>query len=129
MDLVRGRFLAAAGAALADGAIPRGAFGETVQLPFENGERALVAFPQKRPLILLTPRPPQLETPFSIFDQGVFTPNDAFFVRWHLPSIPQQLDATAHRIAVAGEVATPLSLSLDDLAKLPAVEISAVNQC
>src|ERR1700694_2289856 len=118
MDLVRGRFLAAAGAALAAGAIPRGAFGETVQLPFENGERALVAFPQKRPLILLTPRPPQLETPFSIFDQGVFTPNDAFYVRWHLSVIPQSVDADAHRIAVTGEVTTPLSVSMDDLAKM-----------
>src|ERR1700694_5443355 len=129
MDLVRGRFLAAAGAALAAGALPRGAFGETVQLPFENGERALVAFPQKRPLILLTPRPPQLETPFSLFDEGVFTPNDAFYVRWHLSNIPQTVDASTHRIAVSGAVQRPLSLSLDDLGKMPTVEVVAVNQC
>jgi sulfite dehydrogenase (cytochrome) subunit A len=132
MDLGRGRFLAAAGAAFAAGALPRGAFSQSapaVQMPFANGERPLVAFPQKRPLILLTPRPPQLETPFAVFDQGVFTPNDAFFVRWHLANIPQSVDASAHRIAVGGAVNRTLSLSMDDLAAMPQVEIAAVNQC
>jgi sulfite dehydrogenase (cytochrome) subunit A len=100
-----------------------------VHMPFANDDRPLVAFPQKRPLILLTPRPPQLETPMAVFDQGVFTPNDAFFVRWHLSNIPQSIDAGAHRIAVTGEVNRALSLSLDDLAAMPAVEVAAVNQC
>ena len=125
----RGRFLAGAGAAAAAGALPLGALAEAVELPFANGERPLLAFPQKRPLLLLTPRPPQLETPMAVFDQGAFTPNDAFFVRWHLASIPQEVDATQHRIAVSGAVERELSLSLDDLAKLPTVEIAAVNQC
>ncbi|MDB5071315.1 MAG: sorA [Candidatus Eremiobacteraeota bacterium] len=129
MELGRGRFLAAAGAALAAGALPRAALAQTVQLPFDNGTRPLVAFPQKRPLILLTPRPPQLETPFEVFNAGVYTPNDAFYVRWHLANIPQSVDASAHRIAVSGAVNTALSLSMDDLAKMPAVEIAAVNQC
>ena len=129
MELGRGRFLAAAGAVLAAGGLPRGAAAETVQLPFANGERPLVAFPQKRPLILLTPRPPQLETPFAVFDQGTFTPNDAFYVRWHLSNIPQSIDAGAHRIAVRGEVNAPLLISMDDLAAMPAVEVAAVNQC
>ena len=62
-------------------------------------------------------------------DRGVYTPNDAFFVRWHLSDIPQRVDASSHRIAVTGEVDHPLSLSLDDLAALPQVEVSAVNQC
>ncbi|MDQ6944069.1 MAG: molybdopterin-dependent oxidoreductase [Candidatus Eremiobacteraeota bacterium] len=129
MEIGRRRFLAGAGAAVAAGALPARALAESVQLPFANGERSLIAFPQKRPLMVLTPRPPQLETPFAVFDQGVYTPNDAFFVRWHLSNIPQHIDAGAHRIAVTGEVNRPLSLSLDDLAKLPTVEIAAVNQC
>ena len=128
-EVDRRRFLLTAGAVLGAAALPLRAAADTVQLPFANGERPLVAFPQKRPLILLTPRPPQLETPFAVFDDGVYTPNDAFFVRWHLANIPQSVDASAHRIAVTGEVNTPLSLSLDDLAKLPQVEIAAVNQC
>lgn len=51
---------------------------ETITLPFGNGERVLEAFPGKRPLIVLTNRPPQLETPFSVFNDGLITPNDAF---------------------------------------------------
>ena len=61
---------------------------ETVTLPFGNGERPLVKYPQKRPMIGLTSRPPQLETPFSVFNEGLITPNDAFFVRYHLAQIP-----------------------------------------
>src|SRR5580765_4759736 len=61
---------------------------EMVTLPFDNGERPLVKYPQKRPLIRLTTRPPQLETPFAIFNESVITPNDAFFVRYHLSESP-----------------------------------------
>jgi DMSO/TMAO reductase YedYZ molybdopterin-dependent catalytic subunit len=129
IEIDRRRFLSGAGAAMGAAALPLRAAADSVQLPFANGERQVLAFPQKRPLLVLTPRPPQLETPFAVFDDGVYTPNDAFFVRWHLANIPQEVDATAHRIAVTGEVNTPLSLSLDDLGKMPAVEIAAVNQC
>ncbi|HEX3469171.1 MAG TPA: molybdopterin-dependent oxidoreductase [Candidatus Elarobacter sp.] len=125
----RRRFLAGSAAAVAAAAAPARGRAETVQLPFANGDRPLAAFPQKRPLLLLTPRPPQLETPFAVFDQGLYTPNDAFYVRWHLSNIPQRVDATTHRIAVGGEVGRTLSLSLADLAKLPQVELAAVNQC
>src|SRR5438093_1026069 len=45
--------------------------------------RRMVRFPEKRELILLTDRAPQLETPLHYFRQNL-TPNDAFFVRWHL---------------------------------------------
>ena len=128
-EIGRRRFLAGSVAALGASALPVRALADSVQLPFANGERPLLAFPQKRPLLVLSPRPPQLETPFAVFDQGVYTPNDAFFVRWHLSNIPQHVDASAHRIAVSGEVNRPLSLSLDDLASLPQVEITAVNQC
>src|SRR6516165_4020727 len=60
----------------------------TVEMPFVNGKRNLAAYPEKRPLIVLTSRPPQLETPFEIFNDGLLTPNDAFFVRYHNAGIP-----------------------------------------
>jgi len=102
----------------------------TVTLPMENGTRPLVAFPQKRPLLMLSPRPPLLETPFSVFDEGVLTPNDAFYVRWHLAGIPTTVDGDAHRIIVHGKVKRPLSLSVADLrTAFKPVEIVAVNQC
>lgn len=103
---------------------------ETTNLPFANGERALVRYPQKRPLIQMTARPPQLETPFSVFDEGVITPNDAFFVRYHLADIPLSIDPDTYRIEVKGKVNTSLSLSLQDLRTgFEPVEIVAVNQC
>lgn len=98
-------------------------------LPFSNGERPLVQYPQKRPMIRLTERPPQLEAPFSVFDEGPITPNDAFFVRYHLASIPLEIDPDAFRLEIDGKVNKPLSLSLHELKAMPATEIVAVNQC
>ena len=103
---------------------------QTVTLPFENGGRDLVAYPQKRPLIRLTARPPQLETPFAVFNEGPITPNDAFFVRYHLADIPMNIVGADFRLVVHGRVQKPLTLSLAELKALaPPVEIVAVNQC
>ena len=90
----------------------------------------LVAYPGKRPLIRLTTRPPQLETPFSVFDEGPITPNDAFFVRYHLANIPLKIDPDAFRLNIEGKVDNPLSLSLADLRTgFEPIELTAVNQC
>src|SRR6187551_408322 len=102
---------------------------ESVRLPFANGERPLARYPQKRPLIVVTQRPPQLETPFEVYNEGIVTPNDAFFVRYHLAGVPNDIDATTWRLSVRGRVQTPLSLSLADLKQMDAVEYYAVNQC
>ena len=104
--------------------------GEMLSLPFGNGERPLVAYPGKRPLIRQTTRPPQLETPFSVFDEGIITPNDAFFVRYHLADIPLTIDPNAFRLTVQGKVDHPLSLSLPELKTgFEPIELVAVNQC
>jgi len=122
--------LAAGLAVAAAGKLAPAIAGEMVNLRFRNGERPLVAYPQKRPLIVLTSRPPQLETPFSVFNEGMFTPNDAFFVRYHLADIPLAIDPDAYRLNVQGKVDTPLSLSLAELRNgFEPVELAAVNQC
>jgi DMSO/TMAO reductase YedYZ molybdopterin-dependent catalytic subunit len=102
-----------------------------VELPFVNGTRELTsAFPQKRDLILQRTRPPLLETPWEVFDKGVFTPNDRFYVRWHLANTPASIDPTAFRLAIRGQVNKTVSLTLNDLVKKFArFEIAAVNQC
>ncbi len=106
------------------------AFAENATLPFGNGDRPLVAYPGKRPLIRLTSRPPQLETPFSVFDEGLITPNDAFFVRYHLADIPLSIDPDVFSIAVKGKVDRSLTLSLQDLKTgFEPLEYVAVNQC
>jgi DMSO/TMAO reductase YedYZ molybdopterin-dependent catalytic subunit len=101
----------------------------TVNLGFGNGTRELVAYPGKRPLIRLTTRPPQLETPLPLLGDAI-TPNDAFFVRYHYSDAPPAaLDDRAHRLTVGGAVAKPLTLTLAELKRLPAAEITAVLQC
>lgn len=127
----RRRFLglgaAAAGAVSTLGQAPK------VELPFTNGARELVAYPQKRPLLRLTTRPPQLETPFAVFNEGVITPNDAFFVRYHLTKSPPAealLTPEAFRLKVKGAVKGERSYSVAELKeKFEPVEVVAVNQC
>ncbi|TXM69256.1 molybdopterin-dependent oxidoreductase [Methylobacterium sp. WL120] len=107
----------------------RAAAEDRIALPFGNGARALVRYPGKRPLIQLTSRPPQLETPFSVFDEGAITPNDAFFVRYHLADLPLAIDPETYRLEIKGHVERPVALSLADLKRMAPMEVVAVNQC
>lgn len=94
------------------------------------GPRPLVTYPEKRPLIRIHTRPPHLETPFEVFDESLLTPNDAFFVRYHLADFPRSIDPNAFRLTVGGHVKTPLELALRDLKALTTPEVVvAVNQC
>ena len=89
----------------------------------------LVRFPEKTEMILLTDRPPQLGTPLHYFRQDL-TPNEAFFVRWHLEAIPTSVDLRTYRLNVSGHVREPLQLSIDDLrSQFEPISIVAVNQC
>jgi DMSO/TMAO reductase YedYZ molybdopterin-dependent catalytic subunit len=104
--------------------------GTDLHLPGGTSTRSLTtSFPQKGEMVLQRTRPALLETPFEVFDQGVFTPNDRFFVRWHWSDIPSAIDADTFRLTVGGHVERTLSLSLQDILALPRVEMSAVNQC
>ena len=128
----RRHVLAGAAGALFAGPATRALADDSVDLhlPGGNGVRALTdAFPQKGRMILQRTHPALLETPFEVFDRGVLTPNDQFFVRWHWGVIPDTVDAAAFRLAVRGHVTQPLSLSLDELLAMPRTEIVAVNQC
>ena len=90
----------------------------------------LEALPGKKPLIKLTYRPPNYETPLSYFTSE-FTSNESFFVRYHLAGIPEEIDAAQWRLKVGGEgVGKPLELSLSELrSSFEAVEVAAVCQC
>jgi DMSO/TMAO reductase YedYZ molybdopterin-dependent catalytic subunit len=102
----------------------------TLPLPGGPGERVLTgAFPEKGQMVLQRTRPPMLETPFEVFDQGVFTPNDRFFVRWHWAVIPTEINVDTYSLSVHGHVNSPLTLSLKQILALPRVELAAVNQC
>ena len=116
--------------ALAASASPLQALAQTVTMPFGNGERPLVKYPQKRPMIAVTSRPPHLETPFAVFNESVLTPNDAFFVRYHLANIPfEDIDPDTYTVEIKGLVDQPHKLTLADLKRMPTTELVAVNQC
>jgi sulfite dehydrogenase len=123
------RNVLAGASALAAGLRPLRSFADTITQPFANGERPLVKYPQKRMMIGLTQRPPQLETPFSVFNDGAITPNDAFFVRYHLAGIPTEIDPDTFVTEVKGVVEKPLKLKIADLKRMRSIEIVAVNQC
>ncbi len=99
-------------------------------LPGGDGMRTLTRdFAQKSDVILLRTRAPLLETPMSVFDQHLFTPNDKFYVRWHWADIPDSIDTQTFSLTIRGHVDKPLSLRLKELMALPQIEIAAVNQC
>jgi DMSO/TMAO reductase YedYZ molybdopterin-dependent catalytic subunit len=137
IDLRRRRLLGWGGTALAGAAL--GGWSEyamaqaatRIELPLVNGGRLLRAYPEKRPLIVLTSRPPQLETPWEVFNEGLITPNDAFFVRYHNAGIPTSINDEKHSIRIAGNaLAKPFSLSMAALrSEFKAIEYLAVNQC
>jgi DMSO/TMAO reductase YedYZ molybdopterin-dependent catalytic subunit len=89
---------------------------------------SLEMLPGKKPLIRLSDRPPNYEAPLECFRTPI-TPNDQFFVRYHLSDIPE-VDAQTYKIEVGGEGANgQAKLTLEDLKKMPAFEVVAVNQC
>jgi sulfite oxidase len=81
----------------------------------------------KRPMILHNDRPEDLETPLRYFDSWV-TPNDAFFVRQHLPR-PAAIDPAAYKLTINGMVSKPVELTLADLQKLPQHTVPATLEC
>ncbi|NKB80480.1 MAG: molybdopterin-dependent oxidoreductase [Nitrospirales bacterium] len=122
--------LVLAGLALLGGRLTWAEESSLVDLPFERGRRPLIAFPQKRPLMVMTTRPPQLETPFHIFNDHLLTPNDAFFVRWHLANIPTHVDINTFTLHIRGRVQRHLSFSMEELKRdFEQVELTAVCQC
>ena len=101
----------------------------TTHQPNDSRKVSDMAFPEKRPLITYSDRPPLLESPRSTFARGI-TENDEFFVRWHLPDIPTHIDPDKYSININGLVEKELSISLKELKNdFEQVEVTAVVQC
>ena len=92
-------------------------------------EQHLFALPGKLPLIKKTYRPPNFETPVEHFRSAI-TPNNAFFVRYHLAGIPE-VKASDWSLTVSGDSAErELRFTLDQLRRdFAAAEVTAVCQC
>ena len=71
-------------------------------------------------------RPEDLEMPPSGFADFI-TPVELFFVRTHV-AVPR-VEIADWRLKVEGHVSTPLTLSMDDLQKMPPAELVGVLEC
>lgn len=125
----RRQFLLGSSGALATGLwLPGDAAHAESSLP--AGARSieiLDALPGKRPLIKRSFRPPNYETPLTFFREPM-TPNDAFYVRWHM-GVPD-VAAADWRLTVGGPSAqSPREFTLADLKRFKSHEVVAVNQC
>ena len=91
----------------------------------------LDSLPGKKPLIKLSYRPPNYETPLWGLRTAV-TENDQFFVRYHLSAIPD-MDALRNNytLKIGGDAAgKEASFTLEDLRRMfKPVEVTAVCQC
>jgi len=120
--------MVAGGIALADARFgPRRA--QAALPPGTVESETLDTLPGKLPLIKRSFRPPNYESPVETF-QDVITPNDRFFVRWHLADIPR-IDSGSWRLNVGGEaVERGFQLDMDQLRReYEPVELVAVCQC
>jgi sulfite dehydrogenase (cytochrome) subunit A len=127
----RRTMIAGAGAALF---APASYAAESTRLPAElpDGTRRVAEFvnlPGKQRMLRLSDRPPNYATPVNVFADAV-TPNDRFFVRYHLAGVPSAADMDAWSLAIGGDSVThPVQLKMSDLLDLPTNEILAVCQC
>jgi DMSO/TMAO reductase YedYZ molybdopterin-dependent catalytic subunit len=128
----RRRFLGAA-AVGGLGLLTKPSWAATIDFHTPGGpsQRPLTSdFPEKGQMVLQRTRPPWLETPFDVFDKGVFTPNDQHFVSWHWATFPTSIDVAQFTLRVRGSVNREISLSLNELLHdFPRVELAAVSQC
>ena len=80
----------------------------------------------KEKLIVRSVRPEDLETPVELLNSWL-TPNDLFYVRHHA-YVPENA-AADWKLTIEGEVGKPLTLTLDDLKKLPKVTSTVTLEC
>lgn len=99
------------------------------EINLKNVKDDTVNVGDKRGMIMLTDRPYNLETPLKYFKED-YTPNEVFFVRWHLSDMPAVINSDTFRLRVQGHVKNELSLSLIDLrSKFKPVTIPALAVC
>jgi sulfite dehydrogenase len=107
---------------------------ESTRLPAElsDGTRQVERFvelPEKRRMLRLSDRPPNYETPIDAFT-NVVTPNQRFYVRYHLAGVPSAEDMDGWALTIGGDAVTkPVRLTMRDLLDLPSSEVLAVCQC
>lgn len=117
----------AASAALTVAVRPQGLLGPAWAEDTQGGDAGGLSRPDQ--LRTRVSRPYDAETQVSVFGEWI-TPNRSFFVRSHFgPPPAEAVDPALWRLAVAGLVERPLTVSLADLKQFEEVTITAVLQC
>ena len=80
----------------------------------------------KRNMIVRSDHPQDLEMPLDGFDDWI-TPIDRFYVRSH--HYTPTVNLAEWRLKIDGEVEQPLTLTMDDLKRMPKVELVGVMEC
>lgn len=83
----------------------------------------------KEKLIVRSLRPEDLETPVGLLNTWI-TPNDLFYVRHHTNAA--RIDAQAGKdwkVEIGGEVERPMTITLDDLKKMPKASVTVTLEC
>jgi DMSO/TMAO reductase YedYZ molybdopterin-dependent catalytic subunit len=80
----------------------------------------------KERLIVRSLRPEDLETPVGLLNTWI-TPNDLFYVRHHLYAA--NVNVNEWKLTVDGEVENLITLTLDDLKKMPKVTVTVTLEC
>src|SRR6185436_10267574 len=93
---------------------------------FAQAARPTVAAGKEK-LLVRSLRPPDYESPVALLDSYI-TPIENFYVRCHLP-VPAALDGATWTLQIEGEVATPATLSMDDLRRMPSTTITSTLEC
>jgi len=89
----------------------------------------LMNLPGKTRLLRLTDRPPNYATPTDVFAETI-TPNDRFFVRYHIDAVPPPPSIDDWVLTVGGDAAVEeIRLTWNDLLDLPQIGVFAVCQC
>ena len=130
-DMQRRKMILGAGAGLmASPAVATEATHLPGDLPAGTRDVArFVNLPDKQRLLRLSDRPPNYATPVNVFTEAV-TPNDRFFVRYHLAGVPSAADMDGWSLSISGNaIDRPVQLKMSDLLDLPSNQVLAVNQC
>lgn len=83
----------------------------------------------KERLIVRSLRPEDLETPVTLLNSWL-TPNDLFYVRHHsyAPEVGESI-GKSWKVEVDGAVEKPLTISLDELKRLPRATVTVTLEC
>ncbi|MGQ0734470.1 MAG: sulfite oxidase [Acidobacteriota bacterium] len=81
----------------------------------------------KEKLLVRSLRPPDYESPVALLDSWI-TPVEHFYVRCHLP-VPPGLDASSWTLSIDGEVDSAITISVDDLRRLPEASVTTALEC